>query len=64
MYFTAREIGAATQPEWLGQPLSQSGWGSHSATVAGAATQPLSQSGWGQPLSHSARVAGATTQPL
>ena len=62
------------------QPLCQSGWCSHSATlpewleqplshsarVADAATQPLCQSGWS---SHSAtlpaaRVAGAATQPL
>ena len=45
----ARVADAATQP------LCQSGWSSHSATLPESLTQPLS---------HSARVAGAATQPL
>ena len=44
----ARVADAATQP------LCQSGWSSHSATLPESLTQPLS---------HSARVAGAATQP-
>ena len=64
---SARVAGAATQP------LCQSGWRSHSATLPEWLEQPLSHSAilpqslpeWlEQPLSHSARVAGAATQPL
>ena len=51
------------------QPLCQSGWCSHSATLPEWPTQPLSHSATlperlEEPLSHSARVAGAATQPL
>ena len=60
---SARVAGGATQP------LCQSGWRSHSATLPEWLEQPLSHSAtlpeWlEEPLSHSARVAGAATQPL
>ena len=69
---------AATQPlsrcarvaDAATQPLCQSGWSSHSATLPERLEeQPLRHSAtlpeWlEEPLSHSARVAGAATQPL